>query len=283
MNFGVANSISVSAPGRLQLRQLRGDVGCRVLVRLRRDDRRALPGDRPREAARHVLAELRVLEEDGDPRLRASLDEIAAVDAALAAVALEEANRPRVLRRRRAERLGAVCGEDLGDLLRVEVVANGEVVRRPDGVEDRRDPVLLDELAGELNGLRRVVRVVVVAVLDLAAVDAAAGVDPVEVRLRAGCDRAEGGCLAGERDRSSDQDGRGGDARVGGRSAAGDPGCDQRSNGDERERGSFRDRLDERGHAERRRHRRPPSLRPPSGGRGRGGSRGSARATTSQT
>ena len=55
-------------------------------------------GDCARESARHVLAEVGVLEQDRDPRRRPRLGERASVDRALAAVALQEPHRPRVRR-----------------------------------------------------------------------------------------------------------------------------------------------------------------------------------------
>ena len=70
-----------------------------------------------------------------------------------------------------------------------------------DGVEDREDLVLLDELAGLLERPRQVVAVVAPEVLDLAPVDAAVGVDVLEVGVRAAgrrCRTAE--AVAAQRD-----------------------------------------------------------------------------------
>ena len=75
----------------------------------------------------------------------------------------------------------------------------------PIALKTREDAVLLDELPGQLHRLRRVVGVVVEEVDDLPSVDAAPGVDVVEVRLRARADRAERGGLAGQRDGAADQ------------------------------------------------------------------------------
>ncbi len=172
-------------PGRLQACDLGDDVGGRQLVGLGGDDLRPPAGERAREATRHVLAELRVLEQHRDLRPRPAGGDVAPQHRALAPVARQEADRPRVPRRRAAEGLRAVAGEELRDLLGVQVVADREVVRGAHRVEDREDPVLLDEAPRQLDGLGRVVGVVVVAVLDLPAVDAALRVDVVEVRLRA--------------------------------------------------------------------------------------------------
>ena len=200
--------------GRLQPRHLRDDVRGRQLVGLRGDDPRPLAGERARQAARHVLAELGVLVEDADLRARPRANEIAADDRALALVARQEADRPRVARRASAEGLGAVAGEQVRHPLRVQVVADREVVGGADRVEDREHAVLLDEAPCLLDGLRGVVCVVVEAVLDLPAVHAAARVDVVEVRPGARADAAERGCFAGERHRSADQDRRLRDARL---------------------------------------------------------------------
>ena len=130
----------------------------------------------------------------------------APVDGALAAVALQEAHRPRVARRGWRHRVGAVADEELRHLGLVEVRLDGLVVLRADGVEDREDPVLLHEPPRLLHGLRRVVRVVVEDVADLPSVDAATRVDVVEVRLGAGADRAERGRDPRQRHRASEHD-----------------------------------------------------------------------------
>ena len=220
-NFGVANSISVSAPEAFNDAIWAATSAPVYSYYSHGNDLRALAGDRPRQPAGHVLAELGVLVEHGDPRLRVALDDLPPVDRALAAVALEEAHRPRVALRRTADRLGTVACEQLRDLPRVQVVADREVVGGADRVEDGEHAVLLDELPGQLHRLRRVVAVVVEAVDDLPPVDAARGVDVVEVRLRTGADRAERGGLTGQRDGAADQHRRRGDTRLGARSCAG--------------------------------------------------------------
>jgi hypothetical protein len=121
----------------------------------------------------------------------------------------------------------------LRHLLGVQVVAHCEVGGGADGIEDGEDLVLLDEAPGELDGLGGVVGVVVIAVLDLAAVYAPSGVHVVEVRLRAGANGSERSCLSRERDRASEQDRRLCHARIGRRSRA----C----GGYESERGEGRD------------------------------------------
>ena len=75
--------------------------------------------------------------------------------------------------------------------------------------------VLLDELSRQLHRLGRVVPVVEVAVVDLAAVDAALRVDVGEVRLGARADRAERSRLAGERHGAAEDDRRRRDAGIG--------------------------------------------------------------------
>ena len=91
----------------------------------------------------------------------------------------------------------------------------------PTRVEDREDVVLLDELSRQLHGLRRVVRVVEVDVVDLPAVDAAVSVDVLEVRVGAVRDRAEERRRPGDRDRAADRDRRRRDARLAARERGG--------------------------------------------------------------
>ena len=109
----------------------------------------------------------------------------------------------------------------------VQVLADGDVVLRPERVEDREDLVLLDELPRDLDRLRRVVGVVEDLVLDPALADAAGGVDEVEVRLRAARDRRVGGGRAGERRCPSDEDRRRRDAGIGGAAGERRPGNDE--------------------------------------------------------
>ena len=197
----------------LQDGDLRRDVRVGELVRLLRDDARALGLDRVLEARDEVVAQVGVLVDHGDPRVLARLHERPAVDGTFAAIAREEAHRPRVLAR--LLELGrAVADEELGHLRLVQVGANRDVVVGADRVEDREHPVLLDELARQQNRLRRVVAVVVVAVVDLPPVHPAARVHVREVRLRARADRAEGGGEARERDRPADHDLVRGHARI---------------------------------------------------------------------
>ena len=204
----------MSAPDALSVPIWDDDVGARELVRLLRDHPRSLPRDRARQSREHVEPELGVLVEDRDPCLRPRLQDRPPVHASLAAVALEEAHRPRIPREAPSDRLRAVAGEELRHLLRVQVVAHREVVRRADRVEDRENLVLLDEPPRQLDRLRRVVRVVVVAVLDLPAVHAALRVDVVEVGPGARADASERRGFARERDGSTEKDGRGRDAGI---------------------------------------------------------------------
>src|SRR5205823_4501834 len=115
---------------------------------------------------------------------------------------------------------GAGAGEDLGDLDSVQIAADRNRVLRADRVEDREDLVLLDELAGQLQRPRGVVAVVAVQVLELASMDAAAGIDVLEVGVRGWADGAEGRGLAAERDGAADQDLGAGDSWSFGRAAA---------------------------------------------------------------
>ena len=106
-------------------------------------------------------------------------------------------------------------GEELRHLLRVQVVAHREVLLRPEAVEDREDLVLLDELAGRLHRLCRVVRVVDDRVDDLPAVHPTARVDVLEVRVRAARHRGVRRRSARQRRGRAEEDRRRGHARVG--------------------------------------------------------------------
>jgi hypothetical protein len=135
-------------------------------------------------AAEQLVAVLVPLVENGDLRLRMLLRDQAPVDRALARIARQERDRPGPARVLVRERACAAADEELRHLLLVQVLPDRERVLGADGVEDREDVVLLDELRRQLRGLRGVVLVVLDLVDDLPPVDAAVRVDVVEVRLR---------------------------------------------------------------------------------------------------
>ncbi len=126
---------------------------------------------------------------------------------------------PRVLLRVREHR-GAGRDQHLRHLASVHVRPDRLVDRRPERADQREDLVLLDELPRQLDGVRRVVTVVVVLEHDLAAVDAAlavgalARVDVREVRLHRGRDRSVERRRAGQREGPPDRDRPGGDPRL---------------------------------------------------------------------
>ena len=98
--------------------------------------------------------------------------------------------------------------------LAVEEVHDLGVGRGAQSAHHREDVVLEDEFLGHLDGLGRVVAVVLVTEVDLAAVDAAVGVDVVEVRLGAHRDVAVAGRgRAGQRLVAADDDAVLGDTR----------------------------------------------------------------------
>ena len=66
-------------------------------------------------------------------------------------------------------------------LLGVHVLLDCGVTGRAQGVEDQQNFIALDQLAGLLDRLRRAVRIIIGDEVDLAAVDAAFGVNLVEV------------------------------------------------------------------------------------------------------
>src|SRR5204863_9271856 len=128
------------------------------------------------QAGEAALPEVVVLVEDADLLAREVLLDVVAEDLALDLVARLPAERVRM-------RLGVVPAraprrdEQVRDLRRVEVVDDLRVRGRAEPVEDPEDLVLQDELARDADRLGRVVAVVLVGVVDLAAVDAALGVD----------------------------------------------------------------------------------------------------------
>jgi len=77
-------------------------------------------------------------------------------------------------------------------LLLVHVLVDRAVRRRAEGLEERGDLVLLDQLAHHLDGLGRRVAVVVSDVVDLPPVDPAFVVDLLEVGADDLPDRAVG-------------------------------------------------------------------------------------------
>ena len=166
----------------------------------------AFPAETATQPVEHVLAEVRVLVQHGDPRLGLVRGDVAAVDRALAREAREVSHRPRVLRMLGGELRDAATEEELRHLAVVEIGADRERVLGADAVEDREHVVLLDELARQRDRLRDVELVVEVLVVDLAAEDAAFRVDVLEVGVRTPPDRAVGGSRAADGDRPADRD-----------------------------------------------------------------------------
>src|SRR5690606_40941236 len=142
------------------------------LVALLGDDGDAGALDGLLEAAGQVLAEVVVLVEDGDLGVGLLLLEVGGVDAGLGDVVGLPADGPRVLG------VGAPLGcaggdEHLRNLALVGVVPGGGGGGGAERLEEREHLLLLDQAAGLLDGLGRLVAVVADDDLDLAAVDAA--------------------------------------------------------------------------------------------------------------
>src|SRR6266545_794154 len=191
--------------GALEPCHLRGDAGVCDLVGLRADDLR-LAAETATQAVEHVLAEVGVLVQHGDPRLRLIRSDVAAVDRPLAREAREVYHRKRVLRMLGGELRYAATEEELRHLAVVEVRADRERVLGADAVEDGQHFVLFDELARQGDRLRDVELVVEILVVDLAPEDAAFRVDILEVRVRTPTDRAVGGGGAADGDCPADRD-----------------------------------------------------------------------------
>jgi hypothetical protein len=80
----------------------------------------------------------------------------------------------------------------LRHLLRIHVFLDRRIRRRAERIEDEQHLVALDQLARLLDGFRRAVAVVIADEIDLAAVDAALGIDLLEVGLCGLADHAVG-------------------------------------------------------------------------------------------
>ena len=165
------------------------------------------------ETLHAVPAEVVVLVEVRDLLAGEVLRDVVAEDLALDHVVRLPAERVRV-------RLGLVPAaasgrdEQVRHALAVQEVDDLGVGRRAERTHHREHLVLQDELLGQRDGLRRVVRVVEVLERDLAPVDAAVGVDVVEERLgRRGDLAVAGRGRTGQRLRRADRHRRVGNPR----------------------------------------------------------------------
>ncbi len=165
-------------PGRLQARDLRPKVRVRGDVLLPRDDARG--GDLRVKARDAALAEVIVLVEVADLHAREGVVDVLAGDLAFDDVVglVTEGVRPL---RGLVPAVTARSHEEVGDLLRGQVVDDRGVRRRAEAVEDGEDLVLEHELAHDGRCGLRVVAVVIREVLDRPAVHAAVVVHPLEV------------------------------------------------------------------------------------------------------
>ncbi len=192
-------------PGHPQARDLGVDVEGVDVVRLDRDDLHVGAQDAPAEARQKLLPETVVLVEHADLRCALCPREVLAEDPALGGVRRPQADRVREPGGLRPERGRSGRREQLRHLPLVEVVAHGEVLIRPERVEDGEHAVLLDEPPRLGNRANGVGGVVAGDVVDPAAVDTALRVDVVEVRLRAARDRRVRRLRPRERRRPADE------------------------------------------------------------------------------
>ena len=127
-----------------------------------------------------VFSEIIVLVKNTDLLARIVLQDVFGVDASLDLVAGLPANGPREILR--VVPLGrARRNEDLRHLLGIHVFVDRAVGRRTQRIEDQKHLVAFDQLACLLDGFRRAIAVVIGNEIDLAAVDAALGIDLVEI------------------------------------------------------------------------------------------------------
>ena len=206
-------------PGGLQVGHLRHDVGIARGVALDRDD---LVVDESPDSGLTVAAHVVVLDEHAHAGVRVVLLDPLGRDLRLDLIVGLPAERPGTVFGLVAPLQGARGDEEIGHLLVVEEVDDGAVRRGPDATDHREDLVLEDELVDDRAGVGRIVGVVPVEVVDLPTVDAAVGVDVVEVRGRSDGDLAVAGCgHAGEGEVPADLDGLLGDPGLCGRAVAG--------------------------------------------------------------
>ena len=156
-------------------------VGSRRLVRLLGHDHGlGLGAETVLEAFHVILTVVVVLIEDADFPVGIFLQQVFCVNAPFALVVRLPAHGPgEVLR---VAPLGRAGGrEQLRHFLGVHVFVDRRVGRRAEALEDQQHAVALDQLARLLDGFWRAIAVVIGDEIDHAAVDAAFGVDLLEV------------------------------------------------------------------------------------------------------
>ena len=180
-------------PGEFRRRDVIEDVGagCLEFCDLRVDRRigdlvgglrhdRYLAAEPVLQALDGVPAEGVVLVEDRDLAARMVFQQIFRIDVTFGLVARLKAGGPRKLARLVPHRR-AGGDEELRDLVGVQIGLHRRHRVGAEAGEGEEDLVLLDELFGQLQRLGGIVAVVIRNELDLAAVDAALGVDLVEI------------------------------------------------------------------------------------------------------
>ena len=165
--------------GIVQRHDLRIDAGIADLVGLVGDDHADLVAEAVLQALELVLAGVVVLPEHRDLAVRKLVPDVGGVDPALALVVGLKTHRPRKILG--IAELGAAGGdEQLRHLLGVHVFHDRRIRRRAERLEDQQHLVAFHQLAGLLDRLRRAVGVVIGDEIDLAAVNAALGIDHLE-------------------------------------------------------------------------------------------------------
>src|SRR6266436_5482576 len=162
------------------------------LVTFFSDHHRGLGAEPVLQALDVVFAEIVVLIEDRDFAVGLLLHQILRVNPRFALVAGLPAHGPwKILG---IVPFGGAGGdEQLRNLLGVQILLDRRIRRRAKGIEDQQYLVAFHELARLLDGLRRAVAVVIADEIDLAPVDAAFGIDFLEIGLFGLADHAVGG------------------------------------------------------------------------------------------
>jgi len=179
---------------RLELRHLGVEVGVAGFVAGFGDDWDR-SGERILETLHVVFAVFIILIQDRDLAARLVGQEILAEDAAFGLIVRLPSHGPRMV-----DRIvpfgGAGGDEELRHMRVVHVFLDRGIRRGSETLKHEQDAIVLDELARGLDGLLRVVAIVVGDEIDLAAVDAAFGVELGEIGRFGLADGGVGRCGA---------------------------------------------------------------------------------------
>ena len=187
--------------GRLHPGKIRIEVGIRDLVgNLDRD--RNLAAETLLQALQIFRAHDVILIEDGNLAARMVFQQVLRIDVGFVHIGRQEAHAPWRLARL-IHVLRARQGKKPRHLFRIQVGLGRRVGGGADGAHREQNLVLLDQLAGHIQGFFWIVAVVINDHVDLAAIDPALGIDLVEIgRNDLGLDGIGGGRTGYRRSRA---------------------------------------------------------------------------------